>query len=81
MRLLIVDDDREIVALIRETIDWKALGIDAVVCAYHMEGAKLAFANRVDVVVSDIEMPRNSGLDFIRWARENGIDSEFIFLT
>lgn len=81
MRLLIVDDDREIVALICETIDWKALGIDDVACAYHLEGAKSAFERHVDIVISDIEMPRGSGLDFIRWARENDIDSEFIFLT
>lgn len=81
MRLLIVDDDRKIVEMIRETIDWKELGISEIFCAYHIEGAKPIIGKGVDIVISDIEMPGGSGLELIRWARENGAGCEFIFLT
>lgn len=81
MRLLIVDDDRKIVEMIRETIDWQELGISDVFCADHIEGAKPIIGEGVDIVISDIEMPGGSGLDLIRFARENGAGCEFIFLT
>lgn len=81
MRMLIVDDNREMVALIREMIDWRTVGITEVVCAYHVDGAKAAFEDKVDIVISDIEMPRTNGLQFIKWVREHEYDCEFIFLT
>lgn len=81
MKLLIVDDDREIVEMIRGTIDWSTLGIDEVFCAYHVEGAKQIIGKGIDIVISDIEMPGGSGLVLIRWARQNGVSCEFIFLT
>ncbi len=81
MKLLIVDDDPDIVSVIQDTIDWSALGFDEVFCAYHFDGAKPFLQRRVDVVICDVEMPRGSGLDLIRWARAQGIESEFIFLT
>ena len=81
MKLLIVDDDLEIVSVIRDAIDWQTLGFDEVFCAYHFEGAKPFLLNQVDVVICDVEMPRGSGLELIHWARTQGIESEFIFLT
>lgn len=81
MKLLIVDDDPEIVSVIQDTIDWRALGFDEVFCAYHMDGAKPFLQRHVDVVICDVEMPRGSGLELIHWARAQGIESEFIFLT
>lgn len=81
MKLLIVDDDREIVEMIRETIDWKELGIDEVSSAYHIEGAKSIIAKGIDIVISDVEMPGGSGLELLRWARTNTEGCEFIFLT
>lgn len=81
MRLLLVDDDYELVALVRDAINWASIGIDDVRIAYSAAGAKLVFQEHIDVVVSDIEMPRESGLDLIRWAREQRYTCEFIFLT
>lgn len=80
--ILIVDDDMATVDVIRASIDWTSLGIDNVYTAYDVAGAqKIINGYSVDIVISDIEMPRASGLDFIKWIREQKVDCEFLFLT
>lgn len=63
-------------------VDWKGLGIGEVYCAYNSFEAKKVFEeNHVDIMLCDIEMPVENGLELLRWARSEGYDAECIFLT
>jgi Response regulator containing CheY-like receiver domain and AraC-type DNA-binding domain len=82
MRLLIIDDDIPTVDVIKERIKWDSLGIDNIESAYNIESAKdIIRENIPDIIISDIEMPRGSGIDLIKWIRENQYNIQFIFLT
>jgi two-component system, response regulator YesN len=82
MRILIVDDDIPTVDAILASIPWASIGIDEVRTAYGEAPAKHYLQNeKIDIVVSDIEMPRGSGLDLLTWIRQEGIETEFLLLT
>ena len=82
MRALVVDDDMATVDVIVKSIDWESLSVDRVDYCYNIAAAKKYFAEgRIDLAVCDIEMPMGSGLDLLAWAREEGHETEFIFLT
>lgn len=82
MRILIVDDDTAIIEVIRDTVDWEKLGIDEVDVAYDAEGARKSLMDvGADIVISDIEMPGESGLDLLRWFRDEKMPGKFLLLT
>lgn len=82
MLALIVDDDIPTVEVIQNSIRWRDLGIDRVETAYDfVEAQNRIRAQAPDIVLCDIEMPRGSGLDLLRWLREEGMECEFVFLT
>lgn len=82
MNVLIVDDDRAIVDVMTTEIQWKDLGITCVYTAYNVNGAKnIMSQSSIDIIISDIEMPQKTGLDLLKWVREEGFECEFLFLT
>ncbi|WP_024864965.1 response regulator transcription factor [Butyrivibrio sp. FCS014] len=82
MDSIVIDDDLSTVEVIVSNTDWDKFHIDKVYKAYNIAAAKKIFLEHdISVAVCDIEMPMGSGLDLIKWARENKIDTEFVFLT
>ncbi|WP_026495531.1 response regulator transcription factor [Butyrivibrio sp. WCD3002] len=82
MQIIVIDDDMPTVDVIKNAVNWEKFGIDKVHTAYNIATAKDIFANNpVSLAICDIEMPMGSGLDLIKWAREEKYDAEFIFLT
>lgn len=82
MRILIVDDDMAVVEEIRDSVNWEKIGITDVVCTNYVESAKqLLLQNETDIIVSDIEMPGETGLELLRWYREKGMQGKFLLLT
>ena len=82
MRILIVDDDVAIIEVIKDTVNWDKLGIDEVDTAYDAETAKKKMMEKAaDIVISDIEMPGESGLDLLRWFRDKEMPGKFLLLT
>ena len=82
MRVLIVDDDIATVDVIRDTVDWSSLDVDDVFIAYNIKEAKKILSDEpIDIVISDIEMPKGSGIELLKWYREQELDGEFLFLT
>ena len=80
--LLVVDDEKYAVWGVSRGIEWKELGIDRVFEAFDTEEAvAILTQNEVDVVISDIEMPNHSGLELLKWIRENRPETLVIFLT
>lgn len=81
-RLLIVDDERHSVDRIAGSIDWGSIGIGEPMRAYDAAGARKTLAERgADILLCDIEMPGENGLDLIAWAREEYPELETIILT
>ncbi len=82
MQAIIIDDDMPTVDVILSSMDFGKFNIDKVHSAYNIETARKLFEeNDIDIAICDIEMPKGSGLDLIKWAREKNYDTEFIFLT
>lgn len=82
MKVLIVDDDRATVDVIRCTMDWEKLGIAEVYEAYNISMAQeILLKQAVDIVISDIEMPQGNGLELLAWFREKHMEGEFLLLT
>lgn len=82
MNVLIVDDQREVVAGLAGGLNWKEIGIDFVFSACSaLEAKKVFLCNRVDILLCDIEMPQENGLSLFRWVVENYPETECIFLT
>ncbi|WP_123039612.1 response regulator transcription factor [Cohnella candidum] len=81
-QLLIVDDEPLAVRSVLNAVDWDSLGVSRVFTAYGANQAKEIFAGEaIDVMLCDIEMPQESGLNLLAWVREHHPATESIFLT
>lgn len=82
MNLLIVDDQPNILSALANTIDWKQYGVCTVYTASSVLTAKNLIATKeIQILLSDIEMPMESGLNLVRWIRQKNLDIECILLT
>ncbi len=86
LKVLIVDDEENSVKTLQTEIDWSKYGIDRVLGAYSAEEArKVLKKESISLLLCDIEMPGESGLEFIEWIREGtrlaGYNMECIILT
>lgn len=82
LQLLIVDDEYLAVEGVKSGVDWESVGISRVMAAYSAEQAKEIFqAERVDILLCDIEMPQGTGLELLEWVRKHSPRTETIFLT
>ena len=82
MVLLIVDDQKEVAEGIARSIDWKDYGFEKVLFAFSAIEAKQIFMrNTVDIMLSDIEMPYESGLELLDWVKKQNLSTKCIMLT
>lgn len=82
MNLLIVDDEMYIVRAITGSIDWASIGIDQVFTAFNVPKAREVFQNeQVDILLTDVEMPGENGMDLVRWVLATGHDPVRLCLT
>ena len=82
MNILIVDDLVSVVNGIIKGVDWDSLGILGIYKAHNVYEAKVLLNNlNIDLLLTDIEMPGESGLDLVEWVRENELDMECIFMS
>lgn len=82
MKALILDDEAVSVEIMLAQVNWKSCGIDEVFTAYNAEEAREVLKQSpVDVILCDIEMPGENGIEFMQWARKNGYTMTCIFLT
>lgn len=80
--LLIADDERNIRDGLKCILDWEALGFT--LCGEASNGEEALsgiLKNNPSLVLLDIRMPKLSGIDIIRIAREQGYDGRFIILS
>ncbi|GGH10698.1 response regulator transcription factor [Paenibacillus segetis] len=82
MQILIVDDEMYSVLGIKDAINWEELGVSAVYDAYNMrEAIKIFKEQEIQVMISDIEMPKGTGIELLEWVNEFSPHTETIFLT
>lgn len=80
--VLVVDDEIYAVKGIVDGIDWEKLGVAEVFEAYHAREAKAILESKpVDLIICDINMPEENGLQLLEWAKEQFPELEAVFLT
>jgi two-component system response regulator YesN len=80
--VLIVDDEVHAVRGLQAGVNWEKLKISAILTAHSMKQAQEVYGNSpVDLMICDIEMPQNTGMDLLAWVREHHPKTETIFLT
>lgn len=82
MNVLILDDEVLSVEFMLDQVRWKECGVDEVLTAYNAEEARDILQQKpIDIILCDIEMPGENGIEFMYWAREHGYTMTCIFLT
>lgn len=82
MTILIVDDEELAVRGILDGVRWDQLHFDKVLTARSYQDAVNIFSNTyVDILVSDIEMPGESGLKLIEYVNAHSPNTECIILS
>lgn len=82
INLLIVDDEIVTTEVLKEQIDRARLGIDRIYTAYNTDMAREVLGSaEIDMILCDIEMPKENGLELLEWIRKAQRDIEFLFLT
>ncbi len=82
MNLLIVDDLPAVVDGLCYAIDWRSLGITQVFKAYNAVDARgILRTQDITVMLCDIQMPVQSGLELQEWIHDQQMKVRTIFLT
>ena len=82
MKLLIVNDMEITVDFLVNKVAWKEYGVFDVYKAYNADEAKSILSDiEVDILLCDIEMPGENGLDLLQWVQQKHLSCDCIFLT
>ncbi len=79
LRILIVDDSTETLEILQRQLN--AAGYAARVAPGVAEAIGILEFHPVDLVITDMKMPRASGLDLVRYIRQNAPDTEIMIMT
>ena len=82
LSVMIVDDEYMIVKVLERLIRWEELGLQLAGAAGNgQEALDIMSRQAVDIVITDVNMPNVTGIDFISQAKELGQDFAFIFVS
>ena len=82
MKLLLVDDELTMIQIMEKAIDWKKEGIQKIFVAYNADEARdILASSEIDIMICDIEMPGESGLELIKWMQDMYPEVICIILT
>lgn len=82
MKLLIVDDEYFVVQGVLDGVNWELLNFEDVLTAYsYAQAVEIMENGSVEIVLCDIEMPDESGLDLVAWVNKHHPNTECIILS
>ncbi|GGH57772.1 hypothetical protein GCM10008014_29720 [Paenibacillus silvae] len=82
LTMCVMDDIQAVVKGITSTIPWQEHDVRIVGTANNGEqGWSLLVEQQPDIVITDIKMPRLSGLELMKQAMDAGLPSKFIFIS
>ncbi len=82
MKLLIVDDQYRVVEGLQWGINWQNIGVDQVYTALSAFQAKETIGQEeIKIILCDIEMPGENGIELIRWVKRRYPHISCIVLT
>jgi len=71
MRLLVCDDEKPALEMMKSLVDWEDLGITDIFTAEDgLEARKVVEKNSPDIIITDIVMPFEDGLALSKWVKE-----------
>lgn len=79
MRVLIVEDEKNLNSVIKKQLESQGYSVDG--CLDGLEAKDYMEMTDYDVIVLDIMLPGMDGLELLKWARRNEIQSQIIMLT
>jgi CheY-like chemotaxis protein len=79
VRVLVVDDEPTIVMLLRKFLEKQGYAVDS--ASSVAEAWERLSAAPIDLVITDLAMPQETGFDLLRRIRENRLEPEVIVLT
>ena len=81
-KIIIADDEPVIIRGLKKMMNWERLNAEVIgEAANGEELLKKTEELKPDIIISDVAMPRKTGLDVIRQIRENGWKIKVIFLS
>lgn len=81
-QVAIVDDDIVVLSFLEKMIDWEAYGFTLThVFRDSLKAAEQLLEDQVDLVITDIGMPRMNGIELIRYLRESGRPVQSVILS
>lgn len=82
MKVLLVDDEAYTVEYLKHLIRWEDYGFfEAIGYSEPLEAKTRLAKGDIDLLVSDIAMPEISGIDLLKFIREENMPTEAIFLS
>lgn len=79
VRVLVVDDDRDTCNLIVDILEEEGYEVQS--CSSGDRALTMLQREHFELVLTDIKMPRISGIDLLRHVHQQGLDSEVILIT
>lgn len=80
--VLLVDDEELALTGLENGIEWDAVNVLKIYKSHSKDTAiRMLKTYQIDIIITDIEMPGGSGLELIRWVKENKPDIEAVFYT
>ena len=81
-KVMLVDDEKLIIEGLKNIIDWKEVGLEVVETALNGKEAFDKFnENKIDIIITDINMPQVTGLELIKYIRDIDLNIKFVILT
>lgn len=82
MRCLIVEDERGVRESIAELVPWGRLGFEQPLTASNgLQALDLLRRDALDLVISDVRMPRMNGVELLKAMRDEGMEQPFLFIS
>src|SRR5690349_11650262 len=77
--ILVVDDEKSICELLEVTFRKEGHRVEV---ANSVEAAKRKLESQIfDIIISDIRMPGEDGVDLLKFAKESALDSLFVLMS